>query len=904
MRAARPTLRVRRGSARRVRHGLLAGLVCLIALPGAPAMASSGAVRAAHPTLPLRADRSASPVAVSTVSAGRLLVRFRRGVSAAQQKVALREVAAVTTARHPGFLEVDPADASSALSALRRQDEVAWAEQEVTYPRLSTAAQPERNEMAVPAAVELARSRSETFDGLGATVAVIDDGVSPTNPDLAGRVFAGSSACPGSPSTTPSGWHGTAVAALAAAADDAQGITGTAPRATVRSYKVFCDATGGALSSDIAMALQHVATDMAAAVATGGSPWVVNLSLGDRFQSRAVQDAIDRVHAAGGSVVAAAGNDGGEQPDFPAGGRHVLAVGATELRAGAWRVAPFSTRGSVTLLAPGADITTWVEGGGLGSVAGTSFSSPQVAGILAALIARGASGDAARALLTATAAPARDGARYPAANGTGRVDALAAYQTWVDRVPFSAAFPVAGSVLSAGGHPGEVDVLRYDPSPGAAPDAPADLTTSLGLAVATDPAVTAAGPDALGGVVFSRHGRVFATTVGPAGDGTLASGLPGDRFLPQPVHVVDASDSAFGQVARASQVISAPLSYGTRSQLMTRLVAQSKDRLTVTARLPGGAQLAGADPSAAVCVWEPAGPGEAALGTEVPDCIDSGSGRVVVDFVAPENGTYLFGVLIFDDRADGTHTLAASVTSPVTAHVVAPDISLPTLRADGYGYRYSVLAGRYPARVRGSDVQVAFRTRVGGRWVTSPWKPAGPRRATMGRSDLLPVAKPGGTYLLRARAVDALGRPGSWSPPARTDVPLDDRSPGLVWSPNTARVACPASMRLGSVSCVGGRASGNLTRRAGQTFTATLTTDTRRFGVIATTCSRCGWLTVYVDGRRLRTVSLRSAATRYRRVVFSTAELGETTRPHRLRLVARTTSARYRLAVDAIRLTR
>jgi subtilisin family serine protease len=90
--------------------------------------------------------------------------------------------------------------------------------------------------------------------GAGVEVAVIDDGVDPGNPDLSGsgKVVDGGDcsgdSCLASGGTTPSGFHGTAVAALIAASEDGQGIVGGAPDATIvalaRSGKLVVSASG------------------------------------------------------------------------------------------------------------------------------------------------------------------------------------------------------------------------------------------------------------------------------------------------------------------------------------------------------------------------------------------------------------------------------------------------------------------------------------------------------------------------------------------------------------------------------------------------------------------------------------------------------------------------------------
>jgi hypothetical protein len=563
----------------------------------------------------------------------------------------------------------------------------------------------------------------------------------------------------------------------------------------------------------------------------------------------------------------------------------------------------------VDVLAPGAEISTWDQSGGIGRVTGTSFASPQIAGLAAALLGRGVGGSAVRALLASTTAAAHDGAPYAAANGTGRVDALAAYQTWAARRAFSSVFPIGGNVVPTGGHLVGVEVLRYDPDPGVAPDDPSGLEATAGFSVTSGPGsvpgATTRPDDARGGRLVQLLGTV--RTIGSdVADGSLVSGHPGEVFRAQPVRVLDESDSRFGRPTRSGRSTAAVLAYGRRSQLLTRIRLTVRDTVSVRASLPPAAGLSPFDPAAALCVWSPVGYGDVADGTELPDCVDGLGPAVDVSFKAPETGTYLVGTVAFDSRADGRHVVTTLVQSPTTARVRAPAYSSPTQRTDGFGYRYTVSGAGYANRVAGFDVQVAHRQRTRtGRWVTSPWRAVGARRAaTQPVSELLRGARPGNTYLLRARAVDAVGNVGRWSPAVATDVPLDDRTRGVTWSRNAARVHCPESPTTGSVACYGRLATGVDRRQRPQAFTANLTTDTRRFGVLATRCPTCGTLTVYVDGRPRRTVSLHAATTRYRQMVYSSPLLTPTTRRHSLRLVARTTAGRYRIQVDGIRLTR
>jgi hypothetical protein len=123
--------------------------------------------------------------------------------------------------------------------------------------------------------------------GAGRTMAVVDTGVVSGVGDLDDQVGARlrctGSGC-GPAVATPTSSHGTQVASVIVAADDANGTTGVAPGATIVSYRV--DGTGGGiLISYLRAALDHIAAD--------DDIDVVNLSLGGSQWSELEREGID-----------------------------------------------------------------------------------------------------------------------------------------------------------------------------------------------------------------------------------------------------------------------------------------------------------------------------------------------------------------------------------------------------------------------------------------------------------------------------------------------------------------------------------------------------------------------------------------------------------------------------------
>jgi hypothetical protein len=228
--------------------------------------------------------------------------------------------------------------------------------------------------------------------GNGIVVGIVDTGVDLDHPEFAGAIdddsidiVTGTTATLGDVDG-----HGTAVAGVIAARRNRALSHGVAFDA--RLLVVRADAPGscpGACAFDQA----DVASATDYAVEHGAR--VINYSLGGAGSlDGALGDALERAIKAGRIVVLSAGNDGGDDPIFPAifagtaeaRGR-AIAVGALDA---AGDIADFSNRAgsarSYFLVAPGVQILAPQLAGDAALVSGTSFAAPHVTGAVALLL--------------------------------------------------------------------------------------------------------------------------------------------------------------------------------------------------------------------------------------------------------------------------------------------------------------------------------------------------------------------------------------------------------------------------------------------------------------------------------------------------------------------------------------
>ena len=172
-----------------------------------------------------------------------------------------------------------------------------------------------------PYAVYQSRANQVTFNpNAGIKVCIIDSGLDNSNPDFNWNNITGDNDSGTGNWFQNGGPHGTHVAGTIGAADNNIGVVGMAPGVPMHIVKVF-NASGWGYSSDLAYAANKCSN-------AGAN--IISMSLGGGAANNTEKNAFDAFTAAGGLVVAAAGNDGNSVRSYPAGYPSVMMIGAND----------------------------------------------------------------------------------------------------------------------------------------------------------------------------------------------------------------------------------------------------------------------------------------------------------------------------------------------------------------------------------------------------------------------------------------------------------------------------------------------------------------------------------------------------------------------------------------------
>lgn len=169
-------------------------------------------------------------------------------------------------------------------------------------------------------AIDVAGAWNQGYRGAGATVAVLDQGVSCAHPDIAPNLLLSESASfvPGEGVCHPYNNafnHGTHVAGIIAAPDNGVGTIGVAPEAKILAVKVLSDATGSGSFAGIIQGIVYAADHGADVInmslgVHGGLP-VNGKGANDVSELvNATKRAVDYARAHNALTIVAAGNDG------------------------------------------------------------------------------------------------------------------------------------------------------------------------------------------------------------------------------------------------------------------------------------------------------------------------------------------------------------------------------------------------------------------------------------------------------------------------------------------------------------------------------------------------------------------------------------------------------------------
>lgn len=210
------------------------------------------------------------------------------------------------------------------------------------------------------------------YTGKGIKIAVLDTGIGP-HQDI---IVSGGVSFVGGDYHDRNG-HGTSVAGIIGAKNNAFGTIGVAPNAQLYAVKVLPDRGSGTITALIKGINWAIANKMD----------IINMSLTTPVNYPPLQDACERAYRAGILLVGIAGNfgaDGGKDTTrYPAKYPSVIAVG--NITSSNTRYYTSSYGPSLEVVAPGKSIYSPYKNHSYTYMTGTSMAAPYVTGILALL---------------------------------------------------------------------------------------------------------------------------------------------------------------------------------------------------------------------------------------------------------------------------------------------------------------------------------------------------------------------------------------------------------------------------------------------------------------------------------------------------------------------------------------
>lgn len=200
-------------------------------------------------------------------------------------------------------------------------------------------------------------------------VAILDSGINSNHSDLKNKVVKSYDVIQNIDSTTDVFGHGTNIAGIITANHNSHGIIGVSQNVQIYDIKVL-NAEGKAEINDVLTALLW---------AYENNVDIINISFGFSKHYSALQEMIDLLVSEGIIIVAASGNNLGQEADYPARYPNVISVGSINKDSS---IDILSAQGKVDVFAPGKEIFTTSMSGDYETVRGTSFSTAYITGTL------------------------------------------------------------------------------------------------------------------------------------------------------------------------------------------------------------------------------------------------------------------------------------------------------------------------------------------------------------------------------------------------------------------------------------------------------------------------------------------------------------------------------------------
>ena len=259
------------------------------------------------------------------------------------------------------------------------------------------------------------------------TVAVIDGGIHTQHSDLSGRMHSYAYNCDNGSNNPIDSYHGTMVAGIIAANHNLSWVAGVAPNVKLMN-----------ISSSLNSSRQNISEELAGGIKNAwmNGADIINNSWGDQggqfknqFYSTILENAITDALTKGRNgkgciVVFASGNY--SEIDYPAYcNTDLMVVGSIDQYG---NVASNSGRGSaLDVVAPGVDICSLSDSGGVSSSSGTSFAAPHVSGLAALILSLNP--NLTQSQVNTIIKETASSQNWTTTQGYGRINALAALKT-------------------------------------------------------------------------------------------------------------------------------------------------------------------------------------------------------------------------------------------------------------------------------------------------------------------------------------------------------------------------------------------------------------------------------------------------------------------------------------------